>query len=151
VGTAGLPGGGPGGPGNRGGVLLDEQYPGPGRFLLLSLGSDPAERLDATLAARWRALGGVSAHVGPGGLTDADSNYAPWFDALGARVVLIRPDFHVFGTAPGDAASTNVLVADLLRRVTCPSNHAPSRPAAPASRSRPAPPASRPPTSLAKD
>jgi hypothetical protein len=34
--------------------------------------------------------------------------------------VLIRPDFHVFGTSPGDTESTNLLVADLLRRVTHP-------------------------------
>jgi hypothetical protein len=38
--------------------------------------------------------------------------------------VLIRPDFHVFGTSPGDAASANLLVADLLRRVTHPAEPA---------------------------
>jgi hypothetical protein len=32
--------------------------------------------------------------------------------------VLIRPDFHVFGTSSGDTGSTNLLVADLLRSVT---------------------------------
>jgi hypothetical protein len=32
--------------------------------------------------------------------------------------VLVRPDFHVFGTSAGDIESTNRLVADLLCRVT---------------------------------
>jgi hypothetical protein len=54
--------------------------------------------------------------------TDVDGKYGRWLDTLGARVVLIRPDFHVFGTASGDVGSTNLLVADLLRRVTHPND-----------------------------
>jgi hypothetical protein len=60
----------------------------------------------------------VGAHFGITGWVDVDGNYARWFDTLGARVVLIRPDFHVFGTAPGDNGSVDLLVADLLRSVT---------------------------------
>ena len=50
--------------------------------------------------------------------TPIDGKYSRWFDTIGARVVLIRPDFHVFGTSSGDTGSTNLLVADLLRSVT---------------------------------
>jgi hypothetical protein len=90
----------------------------PGRFLLVGAGGDPVEQLDPALAEGWRTLGGVSRHFGPAGWGDVDGKYGEWFGTLDARVVLIRPDFHVFGTSRGDGESTNGLVADLLRRVT---------------------------------
>jgi 2-polyprenyl-6-methoxyphenol hydroxylase-like FAD-dependent oxidoreductase len=102
--------------------LLDDLLPHHGRFMLLAAGSDPVEQLDPALAEGWRALGGVSRHFGPAGWGDVDGKYGEWFDTLDARVVLIRPDFHVFGTSRGDGESTNVLVADLLRRVTHPND-----------------------------
>ena len=64
----------------------------------------------------WRALGGVGVHFGTNGWGDVDGKYGEWFDTLDARVVLIRPDFHVFGTSRGDAESTNVA----CRRPTAP-------------------------------
>jgi flavoprotein hydroxylase len=98
--------------------MLDEVCAPPGRFLLLGADRDPADVLDPTVAAGWRSLGGMSLHFGPWGYSDVDGKYRKWFDTLGARVVLVRPDFHVFGTSGVDAAATNLLVADLLRRVT---------------------------------
>jgi 2-polyprenyl-6-methoxyphenol hydroxylase-like FAD-dependent oxidoreductase len=98
--------------------MLDDLTRGPGRFMLIAADSDPVGGLDRGLVAGWRSLGGVSVHFGPGGWVDVDGKYQRWFDRLGARVVLVRPDFHVFGTAPGDTVSTNLLVADMLRRTT---------------------------------
>jgi 2-polyprenyl-6-methoxyphenol hydroxylase-like FAD-dependent oxidoreductase len=114
--------------------LLDDLCSDSGRFMLLGAASDPVERLDPALAARWRSLGGVSAHFGPDGWIDVDGKYSQWFDALDARVVLIRPDFHVFGISPGDSVATNLLVADLLRRVTYRSDRAHSCAGTPTSR-----------------
>jgi len=39
--------------------------------------------------------------VAPGGpVDDVQGTYARWFREHGAAVVLQRPDFHVFGSAP---------------------------------------------------
>ena len=44
----------------------------------------------------------LSAHVAPGGpVHDVRGSYAKWFVDHGVGVVLQRPDFHAFGTAPG--------------------------------------------------
>jgi len=84
-------------------------------WTLLSPAVDPAGRLDPEAAAFFRSLGGISAHVGPGGsIQDLDGAYARWFEAAGAAVVLQRPDFYVFGTAARlDGASALV---ERLRR-----------------------------------
>jgi hypothetical protein len=88
--------------------------------MLIGADGDPLDGLDAALRGAWRSLGGVGVHFGTNGWIDVDGKYGRWFDTLGARVVLIRPDFHVFGTSCGDSGSTNLLVADLLRRVAHP-------------------------------
>jgi flavoprotein hydroxylase len=90
----------------------------PGRFMLIGADGDPLDGLDPVLGDAWRSLGGVGVHFGTNGWADVDGKYRRWFDTLGARVVLIRPDFHVFGTCSGENGSTNLLVADLLRSVT---------------------------------
>jgi hypothetical protein len=90
----------------------------PGRFMLIGADGDPRDGLDPALADAWRSLGGVGMYFGNNGWIDVDGKYGRWFDTLGARVVLIRPDFHVFGISSGDTGSTNLLVADLLRSVT---------------------------------
>ncbi|PXX03267.1 bifunctional 3-(3-hydroxy-phenyl)propionate/3-hydroxycinnamic acid hydroxylase [Mycolicibacterium moriokaense] len=90
----------------------------PGRFMILGADGDPLDALDPALVGGWRSLGGVAVHFGGKRWVDVDGKYGRWFDTLGARVVLIRPDFHVFGTASGDSGSINLLVADLLRSVT---------------------------------
>jgi hypothetical protein len=51
------------------------------------------------------ATGGMVSETGVAGLTpggavrDIEVRYAEWFNQLDAKVVLVRPDFHVFGTA----------------------------------------------------
>jgi 2-polyprenyl-6-methoxyphenol hydroxylase-like FAD-dependent oxidoreductase len=97
--------------------MLDD-VSGPGRFMLIGADGDPVDGLDAALAAGWHSLGGVGVNFGTNGWVDVDGEYSRWFDTLDARVVLVRPDFHVFGTATADTGSTNLLVADLLRSVT---------------------------------
>ena len=79
-------------------------------FTLVSPVADPASRLAPELAAFFASLGGVSAHVAPGGpVHDLHGTYARWFAENGVGVVLQRPDFHVFGTAPAiDGAATLV-------------------------------------------
>ena len=96
-------------------ALLDEIVPPPG-FVLLGRDGDPLGRLSTSTRAFWQRLGGRSAHFGPGGLTDADGKYAAWFDRLNASVVVIRPDFQVFGGVL-DPDDTDVLVDDLATRV----------------------------------
>jgi len=70
-------------------------------FTLLSPAGDPSSRLSPALAAFFASLGGVAAHVAPGGpIDDVHGHYARWFGDHGVGVALQRPDFHVFGTAP---------------------------------------------------
>lgn len=103
--------------------LLDELFSSAGKFMLIATDNDPTEHLDPALTEQWRTLSPITAHFGPGGWTDTDGDYARWFDTLNARVVLMRPDFHVFGSSPGDTASTNNLIADLLHHTTQPAHH----------------------------
>jgi hypothetical protein len=100
--------------------MLDELCPHAGKFMLLAADRNPVEYLDSTLAEQWRSIGAITAHFGPGGWTDTDGDYTQWFDTINARVVLIRPDFHIFGSSPGDTASTSQLIADLLHHTTTP-------------------------------
>ena len=82
-------------------------------FTLLSPAADPASLLPPDLARFLASLGGIGAHVARRGpVHDVNGSYAKWFAENGVGVVLQRPDFHVFGTAPGvDGA------ADLVRRL----------------------------------
>jgi hypothetical protein len=96
-------------------ALLDEVI-APLGFVLLGRDRDPAELLSPDGRASWQRLGGRSAHFGPGGLEDAEFKYGPWFDLLRASVVVIRPDFHVFGGVL-DANASDSLVQDLADRV----------------------------------
>jgi 2-polyprenyl-6-methoxyphenol hydroxylase-like FAD-dependent oxidoreductase len=69
-------------------------------FTLVNPVGDPARGLAPELAAFFASIGGISAHVGPGGsVHDVHGTYARWFAEHGVGVVLQRPDFHVFGTA----------------------------------------------------
>jgi hypothetical protein len=77
---------------------------------------DPIERLSPPTRAAWQRLGGRTAHFGPGGPTDSEGKYASWFKRLNASVVLIRPDFQVFGGVL-DASATERLVHSLVDRV----------------------------------
>jgi 2-polyprenyl-6-methoxyphenol hydroxylase-like FAD-dependent oxidoreductase len=85
-------------------------------FVLLGRDSDPADRLSPPVRAAWQGLGGRSAHFGPGGLADTEGKYARWFERLNASVVVIRPDFQVFGGVV-DPSTTDGLVDNLAERV----------------------------------
>jgi hypothetical protein len=70
-------------------------------FTLLSPHGDPASALPPDLAMFFTSLGGVSAQVAPGAtIDDVHGRYARWFSDHGVAVMLQRPDFHIFGTAP---------------------------------------------------
>jgi 2-polyprenyl-6-methoxyphenol hydroxylase-like FAD-dependent oxidoreductase len=96
-------------------ALLDEIIPPP-TFVLLGRDGDPVDRLSAPMYAAWQRLGGRSAHFGPGGLVDSEGKYARWLQQLNAEVVLIRPDFQVFGGVL-DPSTTDGLVHNLVERV----------------------------------
>jgi 2-polyprenyl-6-methoxyphenol hydroxylase-like FAD-dependent oxidoreductase len=108
-------------------ALLDEII-APPCFILLGRDSDPVDRLSPPMRAAWQRLGGRSAHFGPGGLADTEGKYAPWFERLNASVVVIRPDFQVFGGV-SDEQTTDALVRELVERV-----FADGRPGMPTSR-----------------
>jgi 2-polyprenyl-6-methoxyphenol hydroxylase-like FAD-dependent oxidoreductase len=96
-------------------ALLDEII-APPSFVLLGRDGDPIDRLSPPTRAAWQRLGGRTTHFGPGGLADIEGKYASWFERLNASVVLIRPDFQVFGGVL-DASATEGLVHSLVDRV----------------------------------
>jgi hypothetical protein len=89
-------------------------------FALLGAHGDPGSGLSTDLAAFFASLGGVTAHVAPGGrVDDLDGTYARWFAEHEAGVVLQRPDFHVFGVARR-MDEARALVARLRERLERP-------------------------------
>jgi hypothetical protein len=96
-------------------ALLDDVLAPPG-FVLLGRDRDPVTQLSPIQHAAWRELQGRGAHFGPGGLADVDGAYGQWFDRLNASVVLIRPDFQLFGGV-ADPRDTEGMVRDLAGRV----------------------------------
>ena len=67
---------------------------------LLMRSSGKAMVLDQTSMQFIEDFAVAVADFGPGGETeDLDGVYGAWFDRLGAVVVLVRPDFYVFGTS----------------------------------------------------
>jgi hypothetical protein len=96
-------------------ALLDDVIPPPG-FLLLGRDRDPVELLSPAQLAAWHQLRGRSAYFGPSGLTDIEGKYAQWFERLNASIVLIRPDFQVFGGVR-DPHAADRLVHDLAQRI----------------------------------
>jgi 2-polyprenyl-6-methoxyphenol hydroxylase-like FAD-dependent oxidoreductase len=96
-------------------VLLDDVLAPPG-FILLGRDRDPVELLSPIQHAAWRQLRGRGAHFGPGGLADVEGKYRQWFDRLNVSVVLIRPDFQLFGGVT-DPPGTEDMVRDLADRV----------------------------------
>ncbi len=87
-------------------------------FALVSPTGDPAAALDPEARAFFAALGGISAHVGPGApVEDLNGGYARWFAKHGAEVALVRPDFAVFGAA-AQRASAGALLSALRERLS---------------------------------
>jgi hypothetical protein len=86
-------------------------------FALVSPAGDPAEALDAGSARYFASIGGFTAHVGAHAPTcDLRGGYARWFAQHGVGLALVRPDFAVFGTAPG-LEGASALVAALRDRM----------------------------------
>jgi 2-polyprenyl-6-methoxyphenol hydroxylase-like FAD-dependent oxidoreductase len=95
---------------------LDDLLGSP-RFTLLSAHGDPSEQLGVAAAAAWQRLDGVCAHVGPGAdYEDLDGDYAAWFADQGVELVLVRPDFYVFGG--GALTDADELVRELSGRLS---------------------------------
>ncbi|MFE3032655.1 bifunctional 3-(3-hydroxy-phenyl)propionate/3-hydroxycinnamic acid hydroxylase [Streptomyces canus] len=89
---------------------------GAGAHVLLSRAGDPMESLSPMTREAWERLGGVAVHIGPDApVTDVEDVYGEWFDEWDRDVILVRPDFHVFGTASSDGVESLVreLVAGL--------------------------------------
>jgi len=69
-------------------------------FGLVSTVGDPMTALGPEQAAYFASIGGFAAHVAPTGpIRDLKGSYQRWFTEHGTAVALVRPDFHVFGTA----------------------------------------------------
>ncbi|MCW8378673.1 bifunctional 3-(3-hydroxy-phenyl)propionate/3-hydroxycinnamic acid hydroxylase MhpA [Streptomyces justiciae] len=90
---------------------------GTGGHVLLSRGRDPLEALSPPVREAWRRLGGLAVHFGPGApVTDVEGVYGSWFDEWNRDVILIRPDFHVFGTA-ASSDGAEALIRELTGRL----------------------------------
>jgi 3-(3-hydroxy-phenyl)propionate hydroxylase len=89
-------------------VLFDDAFHGPGAVIARS--GEPLQGLPDEQRELLAALGidivGLSGppSAGTSIVGDADGAYAAWLDELDADVVFVRPDFHLYGAAPADAA-----------------------------------------------
>jgi 3-(3-hydroxy-phenyl)propionate hydroxylase len=89
-------------------VLFDDAFAGPGGLIARSSGM--LGDLEPRLREPLRQLGiDLVALAGPpaGDITivdDVDATHARWLDDLGADVVLVRPDFHLYGGGRADQA-----------------------------------------------
>lgn len=92
-------------------ILFDDAFDGPGAVITRTAGAltripdNLRDRLDA-LGISLVALSGT-ASVGTV-IDDVDGTYHAWFAELGVDAVLIRPDFHLYGSGGADA------IADLV-------------------------------------
>ncbi|PTQ72001.1 bifunctional 3-(3-hydroxy-phenyl)propionate/3-hydroxycinnamic acid hydroxylase [Celeribacter persicus] len=72
-------------------------------WVLIGYEEDPAEVLTGAQRVQFDSLDGVSvklvAEGGAADVVDVEGRFATWLDAIGARYVLIRPDFYVALTA----------------------------------------------------
>jgi hypothetical protein len=96
-------------------ALFDDLFPGHG-YLVLSIAADPRESLGGTQLAWLDTLGTRFVHVGALGdphadAVDIDGEYARYFAAHGIEVMIVRPDFYVFGS--GHLNSLPALVESL--------------------------------------
>ena len=72
-------------------------------WIVIGLDADPTEALTAQQSAQLGLLGGRTVRIAPAGtngdVIDAEGTYARWFEGLGAKYALLRPDFYVAATA----------------------------------------------------
>lgn len=88
-----------------------------GGFLLIGREFDPSKVLDADAAEAMAMIGGRFLHVGEGGMADAEGRLDAFLDARGWDVMIVRPDFYIYGgaTREGLAALVQALLGDLAR------------------------------------
>ncbi|MZG19368.1 bifunctional 3-(3-hydroxy-phenyl)propionate/3-hydroxycinnamic acid hydroxylase [Streptomyces sp. SID5914] len=98
------------GPDGRKGLFDD--LAGAGHFVLLGNGCDPEQGLSEEARSIWAELGGISATIGQGGYHDIGGVYTEWFEQLSAAVVLVRPDFYIYG-ASADASGADTMIRTL--------------------------------------
>ncbi|NIJ09624.1 2-polyprenyl-6-methoxyphenol hydroxylase-like FAD-dependent oxidoreductase [Sphingomonas vulcanisoli] len=91
--------------------LLDDLI-GPGHFVLFGNGINPLAGLSDEARRIWARLDGLGITIGADGYRDVDGSYTAWFEKLGAKIVLARPDFQVFG-ASAKAEDADALVKTL--------------------------------------
>ena len=100
---------------NRSGLFDDIVGRG---FVLLSHRGDPAAMLSDESRRFFQFVGGLCAHVGASApVDDITGNYVAWFADNRCTVVLVRPDFYVFGTSQ-TLAGAEALVARLREKLT---------------------------------
>lgn len=80
-------------------------------FLLIT--TEESDAVSETQRALLSGLGATVVHIGPG--EQADGGYLDYLRDRGAASVLVRPDYHVYGTAA--AGATAALVEGLLDRL----------------------------------
>jgi 2-polyprenyl-6-methoxyphenol hydroxylase-like FAD-dependent oxidoreductase len=102
--------------------LLDD-LAGAGHFVLFGNDIDPLAGLSDEACSVWRQLGGLSVTIGPDDFRDVDGSYADWFEQLDATVVLVRPDFQVYG-ASANAGHANEMVMKLEEQLHMPAGSA---------------------------
>ena len=110
--------------GKDGRVGLFDDLAGSGQFVLLGKDVDPLAGLSDEGRSLWRELDGRGVTIGVDGcgaedFQDVDGSYADWFATLGATVVLVRPDFQVYG-ASANPADADALVRTLATHLRLP-------------------------------
>jgi len=80
------------------------------RFLLIGCGADPFPRLSEASRRVLDGIGGRAIAI-DGNFVDVDGTYSAWFAANQRRVVLVRPDFYVYGSSPSIEESDRLVVA----------------------------------------
>jgi len=89
----------------------------------------PAAALDAEQQARLAHLGGRMVKIGAPGTEcdaeDAEGTYARWLTGIGARYVLLRPDFYVAATA-ADAEGLRAGFDTVMARIHASAPRAPA-------------------------
>jgi hypothetical protein len=83
-------------------------------FMIVARGEEPA--LSADDLAFWRSLGGAIARLGEGALEDTDGVYTRLMDEYGCDVLIMRPDYYLFGACRH--ADLGATLADLRAQLT---------------------------------
>ncbi len=98
-------------------IGLFDDVVGSGGFVLLAHAVDVADEISDGSRALLASVGGRVVTIGAGGVTDLDGTYASWFAEKAASVVLVRPDFYVYGTE-SEPAGAECLLADLREQLS---------------------------------